>query len=166
MISAHPVGPSIIKCQIQYITVTGSCAWTEDTCTVVGVTVLLQVHHNNYYITLKNTNIKINTFKQLQNQYNIQLWLQNIYIHLTHINLSRIHHCITTINASMHQNPRPQTPQEQPVTKPETPLQNIQVRSVNTMKRSSTATSSISYTQRWLEVRNSRLMYVIADILV
>ena len=42
-----------------------------------------------------NTNIKINTLKQLQNQYNIQLWLQKIYIHLTHINLFSIHQCIT-----------------------------------------------------------------------
>ena len=62
-----------------------------------GVTVLLQVHDTRYKNPERqtNTNIKINTLKQLQNQYNIQLWLQKIYIHLTHINLFSIHQCIT-----------------------------------------------------------------------
>ena len=62
-----------------------------------GVTVLLQVHDTRYKNPERqtNTNIKINTLKQLQNQYNIQLWLQKIYIPLTHINLFSIHQCIT-----------------------------------------------------------------------
>ena len=75
------------------------------THTVVGVTVLLQVQHNRYKNPERqtNTNIKINTLKQLQNQYNIQVWFQKMYIHFTHINLFSIHQCIThhkCINAS------------------------------------------------------------------
>ena len=85
--------------------VTGSyvCRWRHTPS--YGVTVLLQVH-DTYCCNPErqtDTNIKINTLKQLQNQYNIQLWLQKIYIHLTHINLFSIHQCIThrkCINAS------------------------------------------------------------------
>ena len=76
--------------------VTGSCVCGWRHTPSYGVTVLLQVHDTYKNPERQtNTNIKINTLKQLKNQYNIQLWLQKIYIHLTHINLFSIHQCIT-----------------------------------------------------------------------
>ena len=95
--------PILLATKVKYVCVTGSCVCGWRHTPSYGVTVLLQVHDTYKNPERQtNTNIKINTLKQLKNQYNIQLWLQKIYIHLTHINLFSIHQCIThqCINAS------------------------------------------------------------------
>ena len=51
-------------------------------------------------------------------------------------------------------NPQPQTQQEQPITKPATTRQNIQIWNVYTIQGSSVLTSSIKYSQRRSEDRN------------
>ena len=92
-----------LGCMVETHYVMGSCACGRRHTPSYGVTVLLHVHDTYKNPERQtNTNIKINTLKQLKNQYNIQLWLQKIYIHLTHINLFSIHQCIThqCINAS------------------------------------------------------------------
>ena len=50
--------------------------YEDRTHTVVGVTILFQIRHNNYN-TVRQTDrdIKIKTLKQLQNQFNILLSL-------------------------------------------------------------------------------------------